>query len=160
MVQNTYFYCPPAQRRQRTQQLCPQHGRPPDGFYASLPGRRPPKRIVTCQGLVDGWAVRVRGQLAPHACVPVSRREKLLFSGAGCVMAWPARLATAWPRLRWHCHADLHAPICVYALDGACVSRPVAVMGCWERCLARHPPWIVTVSFPRKRSEPAGMVAG
>jgi len=48
-------------------QLCSQGGCPPDGMFASLPGRRAPRRIVTCRGLVDAWAVRVRRPARPSA---------------------------------------------------------------------------------------------
>jgi hypothetical protein len=48
-------------------QLGAQGGCPPDGVFASLPGRRAPRRILTCRGLVDAWAVRVRPPARPTA---------------------------------------------------------------------------------------------
>ncbi|KAK9826831.1 hypothetical protein WJX81_005280 [Elliptochloris bilobata] len=67
--QNTYFYCPPAQRRQRALLLGPAQARPPDGIFAALPGRPAPKRIVTCRGLLSTWAARKRKLPPPPAVV-------------------------------------------------------------------------------------------
>ena len=63
-AQDMYFFCPPAQRRQRAHLLGLAQGGHTEGVFAALPGRRAPRRIVTCRGLHSPWAARVRRQPA------------------------------------------------------------------------------------------------